>query len=55
VEARDRVKIRSEQGIEMGRPSRLEIELDLGAGGQVTRVGVGGRCVLMGGGWLELD
>jgi trans-2,3-dihydro-3-hydroxyanthranilate isomerase len=35
-----------EQGIEMGRPSVLHIEVDK-AGGEVTAVRVGGECVLM--------
>jgi trans-2,3-dihydro-3-hydroxyanthranilate isomerase len=46
-------RIRSEQGFEIGRPSILEIEVDR-TGATVTAVRVGGRCVAMGGGWLEL-
>jgi trans-2,3-dihydro-3-hydroxyanthranilate isomerase len=46
-------RIRSEQGFEIGRPSILEIEVDR-TGATVTAVRVGGRCVPMGGGWLEL-
>lgn len=42
-----------EQGIEMGRPSRLEIEADK-AGGQITAVRVGGRCVLVCEGEIEV-
>src|SRR2546427_4857035 len=43
------VRIRSEQGFEVGRPSILDIEVD-SSGGRVTSVRVGGRCVPMGGG-----
>ena len=46
-------RIRSEQGFEIGRPSILDIEVDR-AGAAVTAVRVGGRCVPMGGGWLDL-
>lgn len=46
-------RIRSEQGFEIGRPSILGIEVDK-AGAGITAVRVGGRCVPMGGGWLEL-
>jgi trans-2,3-dihydro-3-hydroxyanthranilate isomerase len=46
-------RIRVEQGFEIGRPSILDIEVDR-AGAAVTAVRVGGRCVPMGGGWLEL-
>jgi trans-2,3-dihydro-3-hydroxyanthranilate isomerase len=46
-------RIRSEQGFEIGRPSILDIEVDR-AGAAITAVRVGGRCVAMGGGWLDL-
>jgi trans-2,3-dihydro-3-hydroxyanthranilate isomerase len=46
-------RIRSEQGFEIGRPSILDIEVDR-AGATITAVRVGGRCVPMGGGWLDL-
>jgi trans-2,3-dihydro-3-hydroxyanthranilate isomerase len=46
-------RIRSEQGFEIGRPSILEIEVDR-TGAAVTAVRVGGRCVAMGGGWLDV-
>lgn len=46
-------RIRSEQGFEIGRPSILDIEVD-SAGPAVTAVRVGGRCVAMGGGWLDV-
>ena len=46
-------RIRVEQGFEMGRPSILDIEVDR-AGAAVTAVRVGGRCVSVGGGWLDV-
>ncbi|HEU4632056.1 MAG TPA: PhzF family phenazine biosynthesis protein [Gemmatimonadaceae bacterium] len=42
-----------EQGVEMGRPSRLELEADK-AGGAVTGVRVGGRSVLVCEGTIEI-
>ncbi len=42
-----------DQGIEMGRPSRLDVSADK-AGGQVTAVRVAGRAVLMSEGTLRL-
>jgi trans-2,3-dihydro-3-hydroxyanthranilate isomerase len=53
VQVAPTTRIRSEQGFELGRPSLLEIEVDR-AGAAITAVRVGGRCVPMGGGWLEL-
>jgi trans-2,3-dihydro-3-hydroxyanthranilate isomerase len=53
VQAAPTTRIRSEQGFEIGRPSILDIEVDR-AGAAVTAVRVGGRCVAMGGGWLDL-
>jgi trans-2,3-dihydro-3-hydroxyanthranilate isomerase len=46
-------RIRVEQGFEIARPSILDIEVDR-AGSAISAVRVGGRCVPMGGGWLEL-
>ena len=46
-------RIRVEQGFEIGRPSILDIEVDR-TGAAVTAVRVGGRCVPMGGGWLDV-
>jgi trans-2,3-dihydro-3-hydroxyanthranilate isomerase len=46
-------RIRVEQGFEIGRPSILEIQVDR-TGAAVTAVRVGGRCVTMGGGWLDV-
>jgi len=42
------------QGVEMGRPSRLEIEAER-AGGRVARVHVGGTSVLVGTGTLNIS
>jgi trans-2,3-dihydro-3-hydroxyanthranilate isomerase len=42
----------SEQGIEMGRPSFIRIEIDQ-EDGRITGVRVGGRCVFMGQGYIE--
>jgi trans-2,3-dihydro-3-hydroxyanthranilate isomerase len=53
VQAAPTTRIRVEQGSEIGRPSILDIEVDT-AGPAVTAVRVGGRCVPMGGGWLDL-
>jgi trans-2,3-dihydro-3-hydroxyanthranilate isomerase len=47
------VRVRSEQGFEIGRPSILDIEID-NANGRITAVRVGGKCVLVGAGWLNL-
>jgi trans-2,3-dihydro-3-hydroxyanthranilate isomerase len=44
----------SEQGIEMGRPSFIHIRV-AHEGGEITGVRVGGRCVTMGEGALELE
>ena len=46
-------RIRSEQGFEIARPSILEIEIDR-PGAAVTAVRVGGRCIPMGGGWINV-
>jgi trans-2,3-dihydro-3-hydroxyanthranilate isomerase len=43
----------SEQGIEMGRPSTIHIQIDH-SGGEITRVRVGGQSVYIGEGVLEL-
>jgi trans-2,3-dihydro-3-hydroxyanthranilate isomerase len=42
----------SAQGVKMGRPSRIHIKIDL-AGGDITRVRVGGTSVLVGEGRLR--
>jgi trans-2,3-dihydro-3-hydroxyanthranilate isomerase len=53
VQAAPTTRIRVEQGFEIGRPSILDIEVD-SAGPAVTAVRVGGRCVAVGGGWLDV-
>jgi trans-2,3-dihydro-3-hydroxyanthranilate isomerase len=53
VQAAPTTRIRVEQGFEIGRPSILDIEVDR-TGAAITAVRVGGRCVAMGAGWLEL-
>jgi trans-2,3-dihydro-3-hydroxyanthranilate isomerase len=45
--------LRSEQGYEMGRPSQINIRVEAN-GDTLTRVQVGGRCVYMGHGFMEL-
>lgn len=54
VASAPRAEIISEQGIEMNRPSfiRISIEQD---DGEITRVAISGQCVLMGGGYFELQ
>jgi len=42
----------SSQGVKMGRPSRIHIKIDL-AGGEISRVRVGGTSVLVGEGRLR--
>jgi len=53
VQGAPTTRIRSEQGFEIGRPSILEIEVDR-AGPTITAVRVGGGCIPMGGGWLDV-
>src|SRR5438874_7843778 len=53
VQVAPTTRIRSEQGFEIGRPSILDIEVDR-IGAAIAAVRVGGRCVPMGGGWLEV-
>lgn len=48
------VRICCEQGIEMGRPSRIEVEI-VHEGGAIRRVRVGGGCVPVGEGRLRLS
>jgi trans-2,3-dihydro-3-hydroxyanthranilate isomerase len=54
VPASPTTRIVSEQGIEMGRPSFIEIEVDLD-GDQITGVRIAGQCRFMGEGYLDLD
>jgi trans-2,3-dihydro-3-hydroxyanthranilate isomerase len=53
VPAKPTASIVSEQGIEMGRPSFIHIEITQEAGG-ITEVKVGGQTVFVGGGEIEL-
>ena len=53
VQAAPTTRIRVEQGFEIGRPSILEIEVDR-AGPAITAVRVGGGCIPIGGGWLDV-
>lgn len=53
VKAGGIARILSEQGFEMGRPSLIHIEIDT-EGEEITGVRVGGQCVYMGEGFLEL-
>jgi trans-2,3-dihydro-3-hydroxyanthranilate isomerase len=53
IKLTDQVKIVCEQGLEMGRPSRLVAELEV-RGGQAANIRVGGHCVLVGKGHIQL-
>jgi len=53
VSAQPKASIVSEQGIEMGRPSFIHIEITQEAN-EITEVKVGGRTVFVGGGEIEL-
>ena len=48
------VRIVSEQGLEMGRPSFVNIEIDR-EGGEITGVRISGQSYYMGEGYLEID
>ncbi|GHO57506.1 PhzF family phenazine biosynthesis protein [Ktedonobacter robiniae] len=52
VESAASVEIVSEQGLEMGRPSFLQITID-STGDEITGVSIGGQCHFMGEGALE--
>ena len=49
-----RSEFTSEQGIEMGRPSIIKIIIEQEAG-EISRVRIGGHCVFMGEGHLEIE
>ena len=49
----DGAAIVSEQGYEMGRPSLLYVRVG-GTPERITSLHVGGRCALVGGGWIDL-
>jgi trans-2,3-dihydro-3-hydroxyanthranilate isomerase len=53
VETAPSVRVVSEQGIEMGRPSFVHITIEMD-GDSITGVRVGGRCHYMGEGFLEV-
>ena len=53
VKHQPRVRIISEQGLEMTRPSRIIAEADI-SGGQATSIEVGGQCVLVGSGRINI-
>jgi trans-2,3-dihydro-3-hydroxyanthranilate isomerase len=53
IKYNSRVRIISEQGLEMGRPSRLIAEAGI-SGGQATDIQVGGQCVLVGSGSINI-
>lgn len=53
VKFTDKVRIVSEQGLEMGRPSRLIVEAKV-FGGQAGSIQVGGGCVAMGSGRISV-
>jgi trans-2,3-dihydro-3-hydroxyanthranilate isomerase len=50
----DPAKIVSEQGLEMGRPSFINIEIDC-EDGEISGVRISGQCFYMGEGYLEVD
>ena len=52
VPADKAASIVSSQGVKMGRPSRIHIKIDQ-AGGEISRVRVGGTSVLVGEGRLR--
>jgi trans-2,3-dihydro-3-hydroxyanthranilate isomerase len=54
VTARPKASIVSEQGIEMGRPSFIHIEITQESN-EITEVKVGGQTVFVGGGEIELN
>ncbi len=47
-------RVSVEQGIEIGRPSQINVEIAVGFGGEITEVRVGGRAVTVIHGELEL-
>ncbi|MEN8007832.1 MAG: hypothetical protein ABFS42_12505, partial [Candidatus Krumholzibacteriota bacterium] len=53
VKFSSKVRIISEQGLEMGRPSRIIAEAGI-SGGQADDIHVGGQCVLVGSGSINI-
>jgi len=43
----------SEQGFEVGRPSLVQVKIELD-GHRITDVSIGGQCYFMGKGWITL-
>jgi len=43
----------SEQGFELGRPSLVQVKIELD-GHHITDVSIGGQCYFMGKGWISL-
>ncbi|NCQ34721.1 PhzF family phenazine biosynthesis protein [bacterium] len=54
VKVQDPVRIVSEQGMEMGRPSRIIVEAAV-RGGRAVSIKVGGQCVLVGSGTIHVS
>jgi trans-2,3-dihydro-3-hydroxyanthranilate isomerase len=54
VKYSSKVRIISEQGLEMGRPSRIIAEAVI-TGGRATDIQVGGQCVLVGSGTINIS
>jgi trans-2,3-dihydro-3-hydroxyanthranilate isomerase len=52
--AQDPMRIVSEQGLEMGRPSFIHIQIEK-QGGEITSARVGGQCYYMGEGFFEIE
>ena len=50
----ERLEFITEQGLEMGRPSRLAVEADIEEG-RAVHIRVGGSCVLVGEGRITLS
>jgi trans-2,3-dihydro-3-hydroxyanthranilate isomerase len=54
IKSGKKVRLISEQGMEMGRPSRLIGMAEI-SNGQATSIQVGGQCVLMGSGCIQIS
>ena len=53
IKIAEKISIVSEQGLEMGRPSRILAEAKI-EGGRAVSIQVGGQCVLVGGGFINI-
>ncbi|MFT5316310.1 MAG: putative PhzF superfamily epimerase YddE/YHI9 [Candidatus Krumholzibacteriia bacterium] len=49
-----KVQMIAEQGLEMGRPSRIVADAEI-VNGQAQKIHVGGQCVLVGSGSLNIS